>query len=34
VAVYLHRSCLQPVPIAKSDGQNMKRSFDSGTLSR
>ncbi len=24
VAVYLHRSCLQPLPIAKPDGQNMK----------
>ncbi len=23
MAVHLHRSCLQPVPIAKSDGQNM-----------
>jgi hypothetical protein len=30
VAVYLHRSCLQPLPIAKSDGQNMMRSFDFG----
>ena len=34
VAVHLHRSCLQPLPIAKPDGQNMKRSFDSGPLGR
>lgn len=34
VAVHLHRSCLQLVAIAKSDGQNMKRSFDSGALSQ
>jgi DDE family transposase len=27
VAVYLHRSCLQPVSIAKPDGQNMKRNI-------
>src|SRR2546429_6698956 len=26
VAVYLHRSCLQLVPIAKPDGQNVRRS--------
>jgi len=30
LAVYLHRSCLRPVPIAKPDGQNMKRNFDFG----
>jgi hypothetical protein len=30
MAAYLHRSYLQPVPIAKSDGQNMKRNFDFG----
>jgi len=30
VAVYLHRSCLQPLPTAKPDGQNMMRSFDFG----
>ena len=30
VAVYLHRSCLQPMPIAKRAGQNMKRNFDFG----
>jgi hypothetical protein len=34
VAVYLQRSCLQPVPIAKPDGQNMTRSFDSAPLNR
>ena len=34
VAVYLHRSCLQPLPIAKFDGQNMMRSFDFGPVSR
>jgi hypothetical protein len=34
VAVYLHRSCLQPVPIEKPDGQNMTRTFDSATLNR
>jgi hypothetical protein len=28
VAVYLHRSCLQLVPIAKPDGQNVRRGFD------
>jgi hypothetical protein len=30
VAVYLHRSGLQPLPITKPDGQNMMRSFDFG----
>src|SRR4029077_1391845 len=30
VAVYLHRSCLQPVPIANADGQNMKRNIAFG----
>ena len=34
VAVYLHRSCLQPLPIAKPDGQSMTRRFDSRPLSR
>jgi len=33
MAVYLHRSCLQPVSIAKPDGQNMKRDFDFGLAS-
>jgi hypothetical protein len=28
VAVYLHRSRLQPVPIAKPDGRNVTRGFD------
>ena len=28
LAVYLHRSCLPPVPIAKPDGQSMTRSAD------
>jgi hypothetical protein len=28
VAVHLHRGCLQPLPIAKSDGQNLTRSVD------
>ena len=30
VAVYLHRSCLQPVSIAKFDGQNMMRDIPFG----
>ena len=34
VAVYLHRGCLQSVPIVKPDGQNMTGSFDSAPLSR
>jgi hypothetical protein len=32
VAVYLHRRSLQPLPIAKPDGQSMTRSFDSALL--
>ena len=34
VAVHLHRSCLQPLPLAKPDGQNMTRSFDSDPLGK
>ena len=34
VAIHLHRSRLQPLPIAKPDDQNMTRSFDSGLLGR
>jgi hypothetical protein len=34
VAVHLYRGCLQPMPTAKSDGYNMTRSFDSGSLNR
>jgi hypothetical protein len=33
VAVHLHRNCLQPLPIAKPDGQSMTRSVDSGRFS-
>jgi hypothetical protein len=33
VAVHLHRSCLQPLPIAKPDGQGMTGSVDSGRFS-
>ena len=34
VAVYLHRSCLQLVPIAKPDGPNVIPKFDAGPLDR
>jgi hypothetical protein len=34
VAVYLHRGCLQLVPIAKPDGQNMNPEFRSGHAGR
>jgi len=33
VVVYLHWSRLQPLPIAKPDGQSMTRSVDSGRFS-
>jgi IS5 family transposase len=33
VAIHLHRSRLQPLPIAKPDGESMTRSVDSGRFS-
>jgi hypothetical protein len=30
MAVYLHRGCLQPLPLAKPHGQNLTRSVASG----
>ena len=32
VAVHLHRSRLQPLPIAKPDGQSMTSDFETGQL--